>query len=350
MKRNQAVLICSLLILSLSTIQGQKTETFYLSGTGKDNTVMWDFFCTGGRKSGKWDKIAVPSCWELQGFGTFNYGRDKNPSDEKGLYKHEFRLPSSFRNKRVFIVFEGSMTDTEVKINGKSAGEVHRGSFYRFKYDITSLLKSGKNLLEVTVSKQSSVPTVTRPERAADFWIFGGIFRPVYLEAVPDEFIDHIAIDARADGSMTIDLYLNRNTTGKSARAEVRSSDGIILGSPMTVQVNNVETHARLSCKFTNHLTWNPEYPNLYKVDVTISDRNTSMHTVSERFGFRTVEVRENDGIYVNGTKIILRGVCRHSSWPESGRTTSRELSITDVNLMKDMNMNAVRIDRKSVV
>jgi beta-galactosidase/beta-glucuronidase len=106
-------------------------------------------------------------------------------------------------------VFEGSMTDTEVKINGKIAGAVHQGAFYRFKYNITDKLIPGKqNLLEITVSKMSDDASVNNAERLADYWVFGGIFRPVYLEAVPKAHIDYTAIDAKADGSFGMQVYL----------------------------------------------------------------------------------------------------------------------------------------------
>jgi beta-galactosidase/beta-glucuronidase len=75
-----------------------------------------------------------------------------------------------------------------------------------------------------------------------------------------------------------------------------------------------------------------------------LSDGKTILHTINEKIGFRTVEVREHDGIYINGTKIMFKGICRHSFWPESGRTTSKKISIDDVLLMKSMNMNAVRM------
>src|ERR1700749_4382409 len=103
----------------------QSTVVKYLSGTDKDHTVQWDFYCTGGRKSGDWTKIAVPSNWELQGFGDYNYGHDREKANEQGLYKYKFDAPES-KNKRIFIVFEGVMTDAEVKINGQSAGPVHQ--------------------------------------------------------------------------------------------------------------------------------------------------------------------------------------------------------------------------------
>ena len=127
----------------------QQTEKLYLSGSGNDDTKNWEFFCTAGMNSGKWTTIPVPSCWELQGFGKYDYGfaKDSVRGKEKGLYKYSFNVPAAWKNKTVKIVFEGSMTDTEVKINGKLAGEIHQGAFYAFKYDITPLLKFGKKNL-----------------------------------------------------------------------------------------------------------------------------------------------------------------------------------------------------------
>jgi beta-galactosidase/beta-glucuronidase len=94
------------------------------------------------------------------------------------------------------------MTDTEVKLNGRSAGAIHQGSFYRFKYDISSLLNYGKpNLLEVTVSKQSANTSVNAAERKGDFWVFGGIFRPVFLEAFPKAHIGHYALTPKPTAS-----------------------------------------------------------------------------------------------------------------------------------------------------
>jgi hypothetical protein len=102
----------------------QEKQVKYLSGTDNVHTVTWDFFCTGGRKSGIWAKIEVPSHWEQQGFGTYNYGRDYKTygrnfrfADEQGFYKHIFKVPASWKGKRICIVFEGSMTDTELRIN-----------------------------------------------------------------------------------------------------------------------------------------------------------------------------------------------------------------------------------------
>jgi beta-galactosidase/beta-glucuronidase len=204
--KSKLLIICLLICCFKSN--SQSTIIKYLSGTDKSHTVQWDFYCTGGMNSNKWTKIAVPSNWELQGFGSYNYGHDKVKANEQGLYKYSFYAQPGWQGKKVFIVFEGSMTDTKVMINGKSAGAVHQGGFYRFKYDITDLLKfNAQNLLEVTVSKTSADASVNKAERNGDFWLYGGIYRPVYLEVVPETFIDRIAINAKADGSFQLDAY-----------------------------------------------------------------------------------------------------------------------------------------------
>lgn len=328
-------------------LSAQQTEKIYLSGTGSDQTVKWKFFCTEGRNSGKWTTIPVPSNWELQGFGKYNYGLDKDTlrGKEKGLYKYTFKVPATWTGKTVDIVFDGSMTDTEVKINGKSAGPAHQGAFYRFRYNITKLLKFGKdNLLEVTVAKQSADESVNKAERHCDYWIFGGIFRPVYLEAFPKIHILKTAVNATADGNFKADVYVVPGEQPLKITAQIFTLNGEKTGPSFGVNVKATDSVANLQAHIDNPLLWSPEFPALYKVTINIVQDGQTIHTVSQRFGFRTVELRQRDGIYVNGTKIKFKGVNRHSFRPSTGRALNKQVSIEDVRLMKDMNMNAVRM------
>ncbi|MFY9151232.1 MAG: glycoside hydrolase family 2 TIM barrel-domain containing protein [Prolixibacteraceae bacterium] len=346
MKRIHLSFLLSLLI-SIISVQAQKTEIQFLSGTGSDQTVDWDFFCTAGRNSGTWTKIPVPSNWELQGFGTYNYGGDKDEirGKESGLYKYEFQVPKEWKNKQVNIVFDGSMTDTKVKINGISAGKIHQGSFYRFRYDISDLLKYGKeNLLEVTVDKHSENEGVNEAERRCDFWIFGGIFRPVFLEAKPKINIERIALDAKADGTFHVDVFLKNTRERMEVKAQIKTLSGEPVSSPFSVILNKNQTIAHLQTFAEFIHPWTPESPNRYAVDIQLIDYLDVIHEVSEKFGFRTVELRESDGIYINGERVMFKGVCRHSFRPNTGRATNKQNSIEDVNLIKDMNMNAVRM------
>lgn len=356
--------ICSfcLLLLAPFVLLAQTTETQLLSGWDKDHTVEWDFYCTAGRNSGCWTKIQVPSHWELQGFGTYNYGRDKVKSDEKGLYKHEFEVKPEWKKKRVFIVFEGSMTDTKVKINGKLAGPVHQGAFYRFKFEIGKLLNfNGKNLLEVEVAKKSADTSVNRAERDADFWVFGGIFRPVYLEAVPEVFMDQISIRAEADGHFYQEVKISGSAKGYQIQSVVENLAGKSLGeisqtlpfsADKLVDIRNSVFSEKSTWISTgtaqispaSFQAWNPENPQLFQVRMRLLKDGKPIHERVQRFGFRTVEFREKDGFYVNGTKVKFKGANRHTFWPDAGRCSSKERSIADVQLMKSMNMNAVRM------
>jgi hypothetical protein len=336
-----------LLILSLLVPSGfsQETTIKYLSGTGIDDAVLWDFKCTKGRKSGKWEKIPVPSNWELHGFGEYNYGHDLPKADEEGLYKQTFFVPADWKGESIKIVFVGSMTDTEVKINSKIAGPVHQGAFYQFDYEISKILKYGaENLLEVRVSKMSSDESVNAAERKGDYWVFGGIFRPVYLKIMPKEHISRVALDPKASGHFRAEIFTSELNKSNNIKLTVKDLNGEQYGETKKVSIDAKDSKFILENQFQKINPWSPEFPNIYIANFELCNDEEVIHRFSQKFGFRTVEVRVKDGIYVNGVKIMFRGVNRHSFWPESGRALSKKLSIMDVELMKDMNMNAVRM------
>lgn len=319
------------------------TVTVPLSGMGDNDAVLWDFKCSDGMNSGRWKKIHVPSCWEQEGFGTYTYGRyyhdrpGSAPADETGTYRTTFNLPAKWQGQRVELVFEGVMTDAAVTVNGKSAGPVHKGGFTQFTYDITPLVRWGrKNTLEVEVAKESSDASINGAERKADWWLFGGIYRPVYLQMSPMTRIRRVALDPRHDGTLTLDLLTDKMTSGSRLR---------VTCAGQTRETTLCEADSqRITLKFDNIRPWHPETPQLYdlKFELTAPD-GTVAHTMTERTGFRTVEFRERDGFYLNGRKIRVKGVNRHCFYPETGRTGSRERDIEDVKLIKGMNANAIR-------
>ena len=338
------------LIVGQVVFSQNSTEKIYLSGKDNQSTIEWDFFCTGGRNSGEWTKIIVPSCWEQQGFGNYDYGRSYHTygrkfkfSDEKGLYKHEFEIPKSWEGKTIEIVFEASMTDTEVKVNGQIAGPIHQGSFYLFKYDISDKLKYGEsNLLEVKVSKMSANKMVNRAERYADYWIFGGIFRPVYLEVSPKSHISHTAIAAEADGSYHVKVDVNNAQKGQMLEMNILDQAGNILAKEKLKLKKDV-TVIDIKGKTGNIKCWTAETPSLYQAQFRLIGKDGLIHSMSEKFGFRTVDVKKGEGIFINGKPVKLKGINRHAFWPETGRTLNADLDLMDVKLIKEMNMNAIR-------
>jgi hypothetical protein len=343
-------------VLLLATVaRGAETEIQYLSGLGKDDPVKWEFKCDKGQNSGKWTTIGVPSNWELQGFGIYTYGRVKPANGfprVHGIYKRTFTTPAKWRDEAVFIDFEGVMTDTQVTINGQSAGPMHQGGYYAFKYDITNLLKPAgeKNEIQVDVDDESSNESVNHAERRGDFWNYGGIFRPVYLEAVPKTFIDHLAINATAVGSLDVDVRLSdtrataaSGTPVASVEMQVLEGNGKPVGAPITAKNVALNATVHLSEAFRNPRLWTAETPNLYRLQVQLRLGNAVVHTVHQKFGFRTIELRPGQGMFVNGHRVFLKGFARHSFWPDSGRTLSEQVFRGDINLIKEMNGNAVR-------
>lgn len=342
--------ICTLLLGMAVNITSLavNTEIKYLSGRDADNTAIWNFKCDKGRKSGKWHKIAVPSCWEQQGFGEYTYGRyyikEQPLSDECGDYRTTFTIPRSWQGRRIEIVFEGVMTDAIVTVNNRKAGNTHQGAFTAFSYDITDKVKIGKqNTLDVHVAKNSADASVHAAERKADWWLFGGIYRPVYLRATPATAMRDIAVDARADGTVTVWCApLKGNYSLRIGATCVNDSTDktTSIVTPLIYHKNK----SIASTQFNNVRTWDPEHPNLYNLSLELLDSaGNTLHADTRRIGFRTIEFHRRDGFYLNGNKIEVKGVNRHCFYPETGRTSSRKLDLADARLIKAMNANAVR-------
>lgn len=352
--RNLFLLLITLFPLLSPAQTSVETQRIYLSGHGCDDMRQWQFYCTDGRNAGRWTTIGVPSCWELQGFGTYQYGmrfygktRPEGIAAETGKYKYEFTLPKEWEGRQVLLCFEASMTDTYCDINGRKAGSKHKGGFTPFYYDVSDRVFFGpqkKNRIEVTVDKESEEDAVNLAERRADYWNFGGIFRPVFMISKPARNIARVAIDARHDGRFTAVAYLNRTVADATVSVEIKDmATGKTVATTKTATRGSDNARLELTAKAIKQ--WSAEKPNRYEAVFTLADKDGKvLHRERQKFGFRTIEVREHDGVYVNGQKVMFRGVNRHSFRPETGRTLSPTKNIEDVLLIRSMNMNAVRL------
>ncbi|MBN3582181.1 beta-galactosidase [Algoriphagus aestuarii] len=346
-----SAILIQLYFLSFNSILAQSENSYrriYLSGKDAGNPVKWDFKVSQGRNSGNWTQIAVPSNWEMQGFGVLNYGHDHRDSNktlgtETGYYKTTFFVEREWKDAVVKLVFDGVMTDTEVKINGKLAGKIHQGGFYRFSYDISKLLDFDKvNILEVKVNKISDNQSVNKAEREADFWIFGGIYRPVFLEILPKIHFTRIAVDPKANGDFRALVTLNK--TPKDGIVEMELME-IESGKSLEKIQQNIDSDSIwMTHSFANIKPWNPENPIRYRAVFRLKDKDAILYERSENLGFRTVELRPKVGVFINGVKTIFKGVNRHSFYPTTGRALSFANQLEDILLMKEMNMNAVRM------
>jgi Glycosyl hydrolases family 2, TIM barrel domain/Glycosyl hydrolases family 2, sugar binding domain/Glycosyl hydrolases family 2/Beta galactosidase small chain len=365
------------------------TQTLYLSGHDKDDAVPWSFSCNSGNHAtppNPPSTLPVPSNWELHGFGTFTYGTELRPQKNKppipitpvlGHYSTTFTPPADWASRRTFLVFEGVMSDASPSLNGKSVGPTHQGGYTRFSYDVSSLLRPGQpNTLDVLVSDESANPSVNNAERRGDYFNYAGIYRPVYLQSVPQSYIWDVAINATADGNFAakvravvpiesldhqkrpefLEAADEAAYDAKLRREAYQMQTDILDAAGKTVGTSTMPCGGISAAGQTATLYWDPslsldhpklwtaETPNLYTVQLSLKQNNQVLHTITQRFGFRTIEIKNGDGLYVNGKRILLKGSDRHSFWPDSGRCLSEKISRNDIALMHQMNMNAVRM------
>jgi hypothetical protein len=337
---------------NVSIALAQQSQIQYLSGTDKDHTVPWQFSVSSGQNAGIATTIPVPSCWPSMGFGTYSYTQSTgsgmtSSNSETGFYTNTFAVPSGWAGKEIFLVFEGAMTDTSVSINGQSVGPTHQGGYYEFRYDVTSYVVVGAstNVLTVTVRKFSANASVESAEEGnTDYWIFAGIYRPVYLEAKPAAYIDYVAANPLASGNITVSTFLGGITTNYTVQAFVTDTNNVMLGNLFSNSVSAGTTNILLSASLPTPNAWSSESPTLYTLNVQLVDTNgVVVHSVTNQIGFRTVTFVANQGFFINGKKVIMRGICHHEEWPTTGRTSSDAQNSNDVAMIKDMNFNAVR-------
>lgn len=139
------------------------------------------------------------------------------------------------------------------------------------------------------------------------------------------------------------DCYLNRAVKGAKVKTEILDEKGKVVASNVADARNSDEAHVDFQAKAPKQ--WTAETPHLYTAVFTLQDAaGKTLHRERQKFGFRTIEYRASDGVYINGQKVIFKGVNRHSFRPETGRTLSKAKNIEDVKLIKSMNMNAVRL------
>ncbi len=338
-----------------------QTQRMYLSGKGPSVAIPWEFFSTTGQNSGEWTTIPVPSNWEQEGFGGLNYGHDDPDGKhaEVGIYRTRFRVPEAWKEMLVRLVIEASMTETSVKVNGQPVGALQQGGYQKIQINLNpekndSLLYGAENELEITVAKKPSNRSLDISERKADYWVFGGIYRPVYLEISPRTLIHRVAIDARADGHFEMDVFPQvhrpklRDPSAQNRVDAIRATLETLDGQPIAPAMSSPlsghgAARVTLETQVDTPRLWSPEFPNLYQVRTQLLMEGEILHEVVNRFGFRTFELRPGDGLYLNNRKLKIRGINRNGFRPDTARALDPEDAWEDARAIKAMNANLVR-------
>ncbi len=273
----------------------------------------------------KWDEIPVPSCWQALGYENPNYTNinypypvdppfvpDDNPC---GVYEREFDLTSVWG--RVYFVLEGVSSCGIIFVNGKKVGFTE-GAHLQAEFDITDFVHSGTNTIRVQVLKWC----VGSYLEDQDFFRFNGIFRDCYLLQRPVGHAVDVTVEAK-DSRITVGI-------GRPATVTVLDADEKVIATTKT------EDSAVIPVNDT--VLWNAEKPYLYTVKI-----ESMGEIITQKVGFRTIEIAPNLALLINGVPVKLHGVNHHDTHPINGWCQTDDELLNDLKLMKSLNINCVR-------
>ncbi|KAK9785648.1 hypothetical protein SCARD494_11800 [Seiridium cardinale] len=329
-----------------------KSSTHSLSGTWKFSHARNPFEAPEGFEdpsfdTTKWDDLAVPSMWQLSGYGkgphytNVNFPIPVDPpnvpfdDNETGSYVKKFTIPESLQESQLRLRFEGVDSAFHVWVNGKEVG-YHQGSRNPSEFDITSAAKKdGENTLAVRVYQWSDATYI----EDQDQWRMSGIYRDVYLLGFPAKSrVEDLFVQTKLDKEyVNADLKVRVDVTGPgNLKVELfdPSKSKVIATDTKSVSGGSID----FSLPIENPSKWTAETPTLYHLLVSLDDSAF----VSHRIGLKQVEMK--DGlIKVNGKRIVLKGANRHEHHPKFGRAVPYDFMKKDLLLMKTHNINAIR-------
>ncbi|MDY5239457.1 MAG: glycoside hydrolase family 2 TIM barrel-domain containing protein [Bacteroides helcogenes] len=300
----------------------------------------------------QWNNIHLPHTWNTDAYTEKDYYRGT------GWYRRTLTLPEGWTGKRIFLRMEAASKATTIFVNGKNAGE-HAGGYTACTLDLTPFLSGGNNVIAIRVdnARQDIAPI------SGDFTFFGGIYRDVWLTAVPRQHFN--LTNHGSDGIFISIPQVSEEKAILSIRGEVKNDaaekaalelvhsvyqpDGSLLQTQkQSIQLKPDETYAfsTETAPVLHPQLWTPETPSLYRVETILRNRKTkAVLDKSEHYtGFRWFHFDGNEGFFLNGKPYKLRGICRHQDQKPIGVALTDEMHRRDFHLMKEMGANFIRI------
>ncbi|GHT62929.1 beta-galactosidase [Bacteroidia bacterium] len=307
-----------------------------------------------GTMNEDWQPVKIPHTWNAEDMQTkkniFYAG--------EAYYKKTYTPDRSLSGKRVFLRFEGVAAEAEVYINGTLAGN-HKGGYSAFAIEITGLLKYGQENEILVKADNASKPDII-PVNHTLFGVYGGMYRPV--ELIVTENLNITVTDYASPG-----IYISqKNVTGKSAGISVKiklenknhdAKDALLVttlyeadGKIKSKQDTRITVLPQGRQSFTQNFTVkNPhlwqglEDPYLYKLVTQLIADGKMIDEVVQPLGIRHFELKTADGMYLNGKKVPMYGVCRHQDWWELGSALTDEQHDTDLAIIKEIGATTIR-------
>lgn len=318
-----------------------------LAGTWRFCPSTDDNF-TGIEPTGEWSDIQVPGEWVMQGFQV-------KPRDKAG-YIRNIKIPADWRGRRVKLRCNGVYSLAELMVNGAAAGS-HLGGFTAFETDVTDMLKYGEeNTIALRVMNETLADSVANGSFYAVHPL-GGITRDIFLVALPQvnvamfhtstSFTDSTYTDARLRVEMTLANESKKSARNLSLKFTLRDPQGNIVRIPdPVIRLSNLSPDSEKSLEAIFDINkpekWDAEHPRLYTLSCEVADNGVSVTEVSRRVGFRQIDI-DGNRVLVNGVPVKLRGVCRHETSPDRGRSLTGDAWERDVEIFRRGNVNYIR-------
>lgn len=329
----------------------------YISGIEASPTAFYSV----DYDDSSWNYINVPGNWQLQGeydppiFTNVKYPFEPNPpyvpkdSNPIGLYRRNFVVPTDWKDEEIFLHFAGVQSAMYVWLNGEKVG-YHEDGMLPAEFNISKYLQKGENQLTVQVLNWSDGSYL----EDLDYWRLSGIYRDVFLFALPKVHIRDFSIFSNLDTEYK-DAELNaivsiKNETSEFVkdgclRISLKETSGKLIWTRKFLfsVASGEEQEISFSEKVSSPLKWTAETPELYRLDIELSPKHGSVQQViHQKVGFRKVEIKDGH-LLLNGQPVKIKGVNRHEFDPYTGRYITRETMERDIKLMKLFNINAVR-------
>ena len=319
-----------------------------------------------------WENITVPMPWQIYGVRNgkswdkplyintrypFTYTSDysvmaSRPSDYTyneqmknpvGCYRRTFTLPESWLERKTFIRFNGAGHGYYVWVNGQFVGYAE-DSYLPSDFDISNFVREGENNVSVQVYRFTSGSFL----ECQDYWRLTGITRDVYLWSAPDKRIGDFFFQTTrlaangTSGQAKLNVVLEGGSPS-GMKLQMTISDGANIVKETTKSLTTT-TSVSQSFSFSDVECWSAERPKLYDLTLRLlTSDGTLVDMRACKIGFRTVSIRTDGALLINGKRLVVHGVDRHDFSQETGRTVSREEMLQDVLTMKRLNVNAVR-------
>ncbi|GGF18254.1 glycoside hydrolase family 2 TIM barrel-domain containing protein [Echinicola rosea] len=354
--------------------KGEKaaSERFFdLNGTWK---FLWidhysklpDGFYEVSFDDASWDDFQVPANWEFNGYGTpiyvnhpFEFAVDnpnppyiENEKNPVGVYRRRIALPDGWEDQQVFIHLGAVKAAFRLYVNGEYVG-MGEDSKLESEFELTDYVQDGENLITIEVRRWHDGSYL----EAQDFWRISGIERDVYLYSRPkvhfyDLFVKSPLTNSYRDGKLnvTVDLWNRTDEAqgGNTVSAKLFDPEGNVIFEKEQKTIGLKRKLGKTVLNFTTEIpsvkAWSAEIPTLYQLELTLANAaGEPLEIIRQNVGFRTYEIVGNQFL-VNGKAVLFKGVNRHESHPETHHVITKEQMETDVRIMKELNMNAVRL------